>query len=83
MTYALVIPKELVREMYTIREKTGVSIRKQIIQAIEAHIDNKEKQDMDYNKSSLSFKQVDERTYRLFNKRTQRFHDAGLGIDIV
>lgn len=42
MAYSLVIPQELVSEMYLIREQTDVSIRKQIIQAITAHISNQE-----------------------------------------
>ena len=83
MSYALVIPKHLVREMYFVREKTGVSIRKQIIQAIEGYIDDKEKQEIDYRKNSLMFKQVDEKTSRLFNAKTERFHDLELGIDVV
>lgn len=31
----------------------------------------------------LAFKQVDERTFRIFNTKTGRFHDAELGIDVV
>jgi len=38
MSYALVIPPHLVRDMYFIRKNTKISIRKQIIQAIELHI---------------------------------------------
>ena len=53
MSYALVIPKELVREMYFIREKTGVSIRKQIIQAIGVHIDEVKQQKLD--KSTVAY----------------------------
>ena len=84
MSYALVIPKHLVREMYFIREKTGISIRKQIIQAIEAHIDRKENQSIDCDqRSSLSFKQIDERTFGAFNTKTGRFHNLELGVDIV
>jgi len=83
MSYALVIPKHLVREMYFVRQKTGVSIRKQIIQAIEAYIDDKEKQDVDDDKSALTFKPVDGKTCRVFNLKTRGFHDPKLGIDVV
>ena len=83
MSYALVIPKHLVREMYFIREETGVSIRKQIIQAIEAHIDDKDKQAMSCDNNPLVFKKVDDRTYRTFNERTGRFHNLELGIDMM
>ena len=38
MTYSLVVPPELVTELYFIREKTKVSIRKQILQSVESHI---------------------------------------------
>ena len=38
MSYSLVVPPELVSELYFIREKTKVSIRKQILQSIEKHI---------------------------------------------
>ena len=31
----------------------------------------------------LSFKQIDERAFKVFNKRTGRFHDVELGIDVV
>ena len=82
MSYGLVIPKHLVREMYFIRERTGVSIRKQIIQAIEAYIDDREMQDID-DRSHLTFKPVDENTARVFNTKTGRFHDLELGVDIV
>ena len=54
MSYALVIPKEQVREMYFIREKTGVSIRKQIIRAIRAHIDSKKRLE-DYDQSTVAY----------------------------
>ena len=83
MSYALVIPKELVREMYFIREKTGVSIRRQIIQAIKDYLDDKEKQNIDDDKSSLTFKQIDKKTFGVFNTKTGRFHDPELGIDVV
>jgi len=83
MSYALVIPKHLVREMYSIREKTGVSIRKQIIQAIEAHVDDKEKQDIDFDPRSIVLKPVSESVCRLFNEKTGRFFSLELGIDVV
>ncbi|GEM_PF-3338666 len=38
MTYSLVIPPKLISELYFIREKTKVSIRKQILQSVEKHI---------------------------------------------
>ena len=38
MTYSLVIPPELVTELYFIREKTKTSIRKQILQSVENYI---------------------------------------------
>ena len=38
MTYSLVIPPDLVKELYFIRERNEVSIRKQILQSIEKHI---------------------------------------------
>lgn len=38
MTYSLVVPPDLVSELYFIREKTKVSIRKQILQSVENHI---------------------------------------------
>ena len=83
MTHGLVIPRHLVKEMELIKENTGVSIRKQIMQAIEAHIDDREKQNIGYDKISLTFKQVGERVHRLFNTKTGRFHNAELGIDVV
>lgn len=36
--YSLVVPKEMVTELYLIREKTGISIRKQILTAVLKHI---------------------------------------------
>jgi hypothetical protein len=38
MAYSLIIPKHLVRDMYLIRKNTKISIRRQIIQAIEFHV---------------------------------------------
>ena len=38
MTYSLVVPPELVTELYFIREKTKISIRKQILQSVESHV---------------------------------------------
>ena len=47
MSYGLIIPPELVTELYFIREKTKVSIRKQILQSVESHIkDYKSKGDV-------------------------------------
>jgi len=83
MSYALVIPKHLVKEMYLIRVKTGVSIRKQIIQAIEAHVDDKEKQEISFDKSSIVLKPVSERVSRFFNEKTKSFYNMELGIDMV
>lgn len=84
MTYSLIIPEHLVREMSLIREKTGTSIRQQIIKAIEVHIDEKEQQEIeDTDSNSLTFKPIDERTSRLFNTKTGRFHSSELGIDVV
>jgi hypothetical protein len=45
MTYSLVVPADLVSRMYHIRELSGVSIRQQIIRAIEARI-NGEKMEL-------------------------------------
>ncbi len=43
MAYSLEIPQEMVRDMYFIREKSGVSIRKQILTSIKKHVEeNKE-----------------------------------------
>ena len=36
--YSLVVPPELVSELYFIRQKTKVSIRKQILQSVESHV---------------------------------------------
>ena len=36
--YSLIIPPELVSELYYIREETGVSIRRQILDSIRFHI---------------------------------------------
>ena len=36
--YSLVIPPEQVKKLFYIREKTGISIRKSIIDAINNHI---------------------------------------------
>ena len=83
MSYALEIPKELVKEMYFIRENTGISIRKQIIQAIKDYLDDKEKQEIDSGKNSLVFKQINENTSGVYNLKTGRFHDSVLGIDVV
>ena len=38
--YSLVIPPEIVSELYHIREKTGKSIRKQILNAVNESIEN-------------------------------------------
>lgn len=35
------------------------------------------------DRRNLTFKQVDERTFRVFNKKTRRFYDLELGIDVV
>lgn len=40
MTYSLIIPPDIVSELYHIREKTGRSIRKQILNAIMLAISN-------------------------------------------
>ena len=82
MSYSLVIPKDLVTEMYFIREETGISIRKQILEAIKSHVEQSGKQDLD-DKRHLTFKQVDEKSSRIFNTKTGRFHDIELGIDVV
>ncbi|MBI2657760.1 hypothetical protein HYX08_03645 [Candidatus Woesearchaeota archaeon] len=39
MAYGLIIPPELVHDMFLIREKSGVSIRKQILQSIQRHVE--------------------------------------------
>ena len=75
---ALVIPEELVSEMYFVRENTGISIRKQIIQAIEDYLDKQ-----DDEKRSLILRQIDAKTSRVFNTRTGRFHNLELGVDVV
>ena len=36
--YSLIIPSDLVKEMYDIREKFGTSIRKQILESVKNHI---------------------------------------------
>jgi len=36
--YSLVIPEELVKELYSIKKKTKVSIRKQILDSVKNHI---------------------------------------------
>ena len=38
MTYSLVVPPDLISGLYSIREKTGVSIRKQILLAVDRHL---------------------------------------------
>lgn len=43
MTYSLVIPRELVRAMYNVREATGVSIRRQILNAVKETLSKKKK----------------------------------------
>lgn len=35
------------------------------------------------DKINLTFVQVDEGRYRVYNKKTRRFHDLELGIDVV
>ena len=37
--YSLIIPSDLVKEMYMIREKIGTSIRKQILESVKDHIE--------------------------------------------
>lgn len=37
--YSLIIPPEIVAELYPIREKTGKSIRMQILEAVKAAIE--------------------------------------------
>ena len=84
MSYALVIPGPLVREMYVIREQTGISIRAQILRAIEAYIDGREHQKSDHgDRSALTFKQIDEGTFGASNPKTGRFHDTKTGVDVV
>ena len=83
MSYALEIPKHLLREMYLIRQRTGVSIREQIMQAIESHIADKEMHQMSCDKGALVLKPVDEGISKVFNTKTARFHNVELGIDIV
>ena len=34
-------------------------------------------------RDNLEFVLVGDRVYRVFNKKTQRFHDAELGIDLI
>ena len=43
MTYALVVPPDLLSGLYNIREKTGVSIRKQILLAVDRHLRESER----------------------------------------
>ena len=38
---------------------------------------------IDNERDNLTFVEVGERTYRVFNKKTKRFHDLELGIDIL
>jgi len=38
--YSLIIPSDLVKEMYNIRERFGTSIRKQILESVKTHIKN-------------------------------------------
>ena len=40
MSYSLIIPPDLVVRLYFVRERTGVSIRKQILDAVKKHLDN-------------------------------------------
>jgi len=39
--YSIVIPPDLIKELYYLREKTGISIRRQIINAIIFQIKNR------------------------------------------
>jgi len=43
MTYSLVISPALVARLYRIREKTGVSIRRQILLAVESRVNRSER----------------------------------------
>jgi len=54
MTYALVIPPEYLGDLVAIREESGKSIRKQILESIQNHI-SKTKEDKENNAPSLSF----------------------------
>lgn len=40
MSYSLIIPPDLVVRLYFVREKTGVSIRRQILDSIRKHLDD-------------------------------------------
>lgn len=83
MSHILVIPKELVMEMCVVKRENGISIREQVIDAIKDYLDGKEKLKSVCNRGSLIFKPVDDRTCRVFNRKTGSFHDPELGIDIV
>lgn len=52
--YALVIPPELVHELYLVRKKTGKSIRSQILNAVKKSITDFKTMERETNRSFIS-----------------------------
>ena len=57
MAYALVIPPQYLGDLVRIREKTKISIRRQILQSIEKHIAESKKTKNEDTKCSFSEKE--------------------------
>ena len=63
MAYSLLIPKKLVSAMYQVREKTGVSIRRQILEGIMGRLQMEKER-----ASSVAMGGIRARNYLLVNE---------------
>jgi hypothetical protein len=63
MAYSLLIPKKLVSAMYQVRERTGVSIRKQILEGIMGRLQMEKAK-----ASSMTLGGAGERNFLLINE---------------
>ena len=63
MVYSLKIPKKLVSEMYQVRERTGVSIRRQILEGIMGRLQMEKAR-----ASSMALERFETRNFLLVNE---------------
>ena len=66
MVYSLQIPKKLVSEMYQVREQTGVSIRKQILEGIMGRLQMEKER-----ARNMALGRVEARNFLLVNEGTR------------
>ena len=64
--YSLVVPPELVSELYFIRQKTKVSIRKQILQSVESHVKEFKSKELEELRPNAQALQKPQNDYYLF-----------------